>query len=386
MMKSILFISYGFLESNAADTIQNKRLIQKLKETYDIDILCRSTQSFQNKIITCSTLDLSFIDRILFKIFPWLRPCISIDLSYWAYKAYKIINKRNKHYDYIINIHEPYALYKLGARLKEKSNSKLLSILYDPCYENMFFNQSSLGYRIRYLVERYICMKSDAICVNNDMVYARIKRRNPESNIYVVPLCSCDVPIICEHNNNEKFTIIHAGNIHGARTYRYLIQSIEYIKNNMPKLVSRLHIKLYGMASKVENELVHKSEVSDIISVMGCVPQDIIKCSLLDCDALMLIDPVDGYNYSFPSKLCEYFTYNKPIIGITSKNSVSYNVLKQKGHYAFDSTEIDYLSQTIISLVKNKYKNKKIKLMTNSYEEFLPENVTQKYCEILNRI
>ena len=383
-MKKILFISYGYFDANTADTIQNRRIIYELRKYYDIDIICRSKTKDQDNVYTQNFVDLSIIDRILYKLFPFLRPIISFDMYIWSILTYHKI--KYKKYDYIINVHEPYAIRELGFKLKNKYNAKLITLLYDPCYENAFFCQSKIAYRLRRYMERIICLNSDVVFVNNSIVFNKIKTRYPNLNICEVPLC-CEenlLPNKITTNFFNKYTIIHAGNIHGGRSYKELVESVKLAKQIKPDLSEHLQILLFGQATVEENSRIEKFECSDVLKVMGSIETQKLNNILINSDALLLIDPVIGFNYSFPSKLCDYFALEKPIIAFSSPESVSFQLLKDGNHIVCTAGETLYMANEILRLVREG-RNKKVEW--NRYSQrFKPSIVVKQYVSIINNL
>lgn len=90
-MDKVLFVSYNHSKLNVADSVQNHRLITALKEYYDIELIKRACSRGNDGIWTPN---LYWIDRVLYKIFPFLISIFSIDAYIWSKKAFNSIKDR----------------------------------------------------------------------------------------------------------------------------------------------------------------------------------------------------------------------------------------------------------------------------------------------------
>lgn len=379
----ILFISYNHNDKKLADAIQNQRLTAVLSKFYSIEVISRR----EEKGLLQALLRISsFGDKCIFKFAPYFRQLFSLELSLFSFFEYFRIKKSKKQCDLIITTHEPYTSRFLGFALKKLYNCKLVSVLYDPCYENVFFSQSEIAFKSRLKVETSICSYSDVIVLNSQLVYQSFVKRHPYSSIRIIPFIS-DICLI--HNGSVsrsgKLKIVHGGNIHGRRNLKGLIQVVRILKNRNPNIVNDLSIELYGQCWPNDLNRLKDSGCNDVIIYKGFCNQEELKCHLINSDVLLLIDPVDCQNYSFPSKLCEYFIYQKPIIGYTSKESVSYNILKDAGQFAFSETETNDMADCILYLLINRDKIQSIGV-NSYYKNFLPITIANQYKEIFDAL
>ena len=103
----------------------------------------------------------------------------------------------------------------------------------------------------------------------------------------------------------------------------------------------------------------------------------------ISSDALLLINPIGMSNYSYPSKLCEYFQLNKIILCIGSLDSAANEDLYAAGHFVCDGKNINEFVDKILELLNNKLAvvgciNK------NYYKKFLPSEVAKEYLSLLS--
>lgn len=348
-MEKLLFVSYDHNNLNLASTIQNRRLIEALKKYYDVSIVCRSTSDDINLHAIC-TPNLYLFDRITYRIFPFLKSVFSIDRLYWSIHALKRIKPRLNEYDYVIFPFEPYTTRFLFYKLKKYSTVKIISLIYDPYYDNIFFSSSLIGKCLRRNIEKRIVRVSDLTIVNNSKLKNVFCNRYPDAHVELVPLCGKTEVNSASSSSHSKLNIVFAGNIFGKRKIDLLNESVSLAKNNIKELSKKIEFLIYGKVF-VGQDVVISSGNDDVIVYKGCVEPDKVDVILSDADILLIIDPIDIGNHSYPSKLCEYFQYNKPIIGITGKDTPSYNALTETSNRVFTEHDAQKFADYIFRLV-----------------------------------
>ena len=70
-------------------------------------------------------------------------------------------------------------------------------------------------------------------------------------------------------------------------------------------------------------------------------------------DGLLLIDSLDCEGVFFPSKLCEYFSFQRIIFAITPKSGITSDLLTEAGHLFFSDGEEELLSDSLLNILKN---------------------------------
>ena len=97
----------------------------------------------------------------------------------------------------------------------------------------------------------------------------------------------------------------------------------------------------------------------------------------------MVIEGRDQGPLFFPSKLIQYYYYNRPIVGLTQEGSVLWKELKSTGHKVYHPDDIDGLERYLESALLNY--NLLLNYSQNSWKRFEPKNVAEKYLDILNK-
>lgn len=382
-VERILYVSYGHESLKVASSIQNHRLITALSSYYDIDILLRTKQK-NNSIFSVESKDFSLLDRILYKLFPFLESVFSFDRLIWSYKAYQSIKDHLSHYSLVIIPYEPYTTRTLQKLIKKHSDTKVLTVLYDPYLDNIFFSQSGIGVFLRQSIERQIVEMSDSVVVNHNRMYVTFLERYPNASISMIPFCGKRVVLNNDNNREErtKFLIVHIGNIFGQRRIDYLNQTITELKYKKEKLSDSLEVHLYGSYCEGYEKVIEDHN-DDVIIHKGYLAQENTDKVLAEADALLLIDPMDEKNYSYPSKLCEYFQYRKVIVAFSGKGTPSYNALKETNNIVHSKNEISEMVNDIQQLIDN---GANIRTPQIYSTQFYPENIAKKYVELISSI
>lgn len=199
----------------------------------------------------------------------------------------------------------------------------------------------------------------------------------------MIPLLSGKIVSRGCTSEKGKLTIVHAGSIHGKRSLKELCLAITILKAKYLNLEDLVEICLYGRCADQEIARVKHSGNEDIILFKGYKSIDEMSEIHDSADALLLIDPVIEGNYCFPSKLCDYAQYNKPIICIANSDSPSYLLLKQYNYPAFSIGQEDLLASYIDGLLSghcNHIYNQK-----DLAHLFTKEYVGDKYMSIVFR-
>lgn len=384
----ILFVSYHHDISNLADSIQNHRLLRYWAAEQSIDVLHRSF-SFNNKKrsgLGVWSPNLSFVDKCLFHVFPFLRPVFSFDLYLWSLVAFMTLLFRRVKYDMLVVTYEPYSIYPFSKMLRLFSGVKVLSICYDPLADNLFFHQSKIGRGLRLKLENKIICNSDIIVVNNDIVKELLCKRYDSCNIVMINLCGEDINLKDnlkgEGNLNTKYRLVHCGNIHGMRNLHCVNEMVNSLKDRIKNLNELLDIVFYGMCPSEEKEMICQSGNEDIIHFENPVLPADIPLVINNATALLLIDPLEDGNYSFPSKVCEYIQSGKDILAFSNKKSPSGLVLTNAGYLVCDATTVNEMVD-YLELQLKMGKNAPTRVKKNIEDLYNPKFIASQYIELI---
>ena len=86
----------------------------------------------------------------------------------------------------------------------------------------------------------------------------------------------------------------------------------------------------------------------------------------------------------FPSKLVDYFYYQRPILGISPKIGVTNQFLTESGNYCYTNDDVqgvcDYLTRIVTNIESIMNYDR------NFYKQFLPEEISKAYKTILKEL
>lgn len=379
-MKKVLIISPTYGNIKLADATQNKRLFSSLSNLYDLTIITKHKVFEDDKLIIClDAINLNFFDRILWKIFPSLIQVFSFTEAIWLLKCYKYLIK-NHDYNYLLCTYQPNYAFILVPKIR-KYFSKIISLFYDPCAPNLFLSQSNLALKLRSNIEKRIASFSDIMALNNEMYFKYCyEKYSHMTSVVSLPMCIPDNKDENKYNNNEssihkdgKVHIVFAGNIYGKRKLDPLIETISNLNEGL-NLKNLLSIDFYGSCVKEEKNKVIKSKAFNIINFYSYLSYEELIIKYQAANAFLLIEPIEGNNYSFPSKVLEYISYDKPIFIYASKNNAVRQLSCEEYIYIADNNSLITIESGIRKLILC---SDEIKIKRN-IEKFLPINVAEK--------
>lgn len=386
-MTRILFVSYNHAKQNVADSVQNHRLIGALKDYYDIDILQRASR-WGNEGVWSPNIYL--LDRVVYKLMPCLVSVFSFDAYLWSAIAYRKERVRLPKYDAVVMVYGPYQTRFFQYKAWKNNHSKIISLLYDPFYDNIFMNQGKIGRWLREKIEKKIVRESATIVVNNKKLLNIFKERYDCANVCLVNLCGREdiQSFIPEQAKTDRDAspkiLIHCGNVYGERRIDELNEVITQLRKRREYLASELKIIVLGTYC-VGYEKVEKSGNQDIITRHDPLYGDELVSCMRRADGYVLIDPMDAGNTCFPSKLCEYYQYEKPIFGFAAKGTPSYDSLIEAGHTVIDSNEIGTMVEALSSFIIGNASN--IREIDMSFgAQFNPATVAKELDKIICNI
>ncbi len=388
-----LFILYHFLNPTEASAIQNTRFINKLmNESVKIQIITKGDFDIdKSEIYVLKGFPIKILNKILLKIFPDIINLPDIERFFWSRRIRKFCDKTIdfNQFDFVHTTSSPYSVHLVGNYLKKKYKIKWIAQFYDPWVDNNYRN-----FKCNYLrkldskYERIVAENADLIIHSNSIIEQKwIARYGNEiqKKIRILPFSTeeqINSTEIQHHQTktqkkNYPITIVHAGGLFAERSINPLIEALKILNIELSNLKELIQVNLIGSIAKKEIDLIRNSSVSDCFKIYGQKSFSLVMQEYRDADYLLLVEGLFKENVFFPSKLCEYFSLQKPIIGITPKNGVSYELLKASGHFVISSDDdirilADYVK--IITLKKHT-----LVYDMEFYKKFLPEKTVELY-------
>lgn len=388
-MKSAINIFYFYAIPDNANGIQMRRfndgLAGRVKVYTFFRVYDSSFKSRENEFGIKSP-DLSFLDRVLYKLFPFLIEVFSFDKLIWSIYCVNRIKKEKLIFDYIHISSLPFILQWLGVYLKRKYKKKMVTQLLDPYYDNYLFLHSNnfISKKLRFLAEKEVFKISDCIVVNSNLLCDRIRARYLFCNDKVVsiPLCTDQAIVVDQYSKKtfHKVTLVYAGKLYLSRNLDEVVLMLDSLKKKVDDLENRFQILIVGNVPISEKENIRKNDCDKIIFFLDTMQKKNLFELLNQADGLLSIDSLLEDNIFFPSKLCEYFSLQKPIFAITPLISVTRSFLKDANHFSFSKNESILFSDVIVNLINDRCCYSEI-INKKYYRRFLPKSVGNSFCD-----
>jgi hypothetical protein len=385
LVSKVLFVSYYYGEGYASG-IQNKRLVESLlKKGIEINVVCRYSDHKSIGIIDkINSPNFNWFNFFQNKIFPGLSHVINIAEIFWIIKVIIFYKKRFKKYNFIHIASSPFLIQFIGSYAKKLYGCKWIVQLLDPVSDNNYINSSNYANVILKKLEKSVVSSSDLVLFNNNRLLSKFTARYITQCDKFKFLHHCTYESVHESScRNKKFTIYHSGSLYAGRKIDFLVQSLVYLRN-ITNSLTELEICFVGNCSKENMDIVFLNKLEDIITFRNYISFDEMNKLLMCADALLTIDAL-GIECNFaPSKLCEYFSFQKPIFAITPNLGVTSDVLFNTGHQCFHEGEEFKLAIEFDRILSNR-NNLNKNFNKNLYKSYLPENVSMEYLNFLNK-
>lgn len=397
-MKHILFISPAFANDGvvckydkryidawselATFTIATKKLHNSRQYQYDIiessDFLSHSIQIIHGRYFDNRELIVPDISRLTIKPFL-LRKCREYLKSHTV--------------DAIHTVSFPCSSHLIGYELKREFGLPWIAHFYDPWLDNPLRNIPKRLKAKDISMEALVAEHADAIIHSNTVIRDCWVERYGESirkKLSIIPFGYSNEQVQTFEQfsgtlpQNEKIIMSYIGTCAGERNFQTLIKAVAKIAPKKNDLASRLEIRLFGNLLSIDKELIDRLSLWSIFNYVGSKPHNQLKKYYQDSDIFLVIDAPQQKNVFFPSKLVDYFYYQRPILGISPQVGVTNQFLKESGNHCFDNANIDGIADYIETILHSRYSLSEYD--KEYYKNFLPEEIAKDYRQVINNI
>ena len=387
-----LFISYHYNPVDTANAIQNHRFIEGVSHNnVDIQIITR----MEGGNVPVLSLDDPYSKKLNYlarHTVPELFYLPDIEYFTWILPLKRKIDALVdfSEIDFIYTNSIPHSTHLLGAYLKKEFKKPWIAHFLEAWTVN---NYRKFRFdKIRRLHEKGECLVAEnadlIIHTNSILKQAWVNKygRKIAEKIEVLPSCT-DSRIVAQSGTtreNKKFTIVHAGGIYGQRNLNEFIKAIKFLIGRALGLEKILDIQILGIVSPTDRSNIIANHLEGLFSTPGKLDYNTTQEYLRNADLLLVIDALDTADYVFfPSKLSEYFSYKKPILGITPRNSACRELLTLSGHAVFGKDEYMKIGMFIEDMI---LKKRSLNFDENFYKNLLPDFIGAKFREFIDRI
>ena len=179
----------------------------------------------------------------------------------------------------------------------------------------------------------------------------------------------------------DKIEFSYIGISVGNRNLQDIIEASNRLLAKEPQYRGKFQVNIIGNFLPIDSSLITKYGLNDVIVHKGYFKGEKLQKAYRDTDVFVVVDSPMKVNVFFPSKLLDYFYHQKPILGITSKQGVTNDLLTEAGHVAVENRNIDAIVEYIRKVVDN-YDNV-LHFNKDFYMTFSPEAAKMLYSNIV---
>lgn len=395
-MKQIspLFISPLIFDGENINARINSALINALPNRFSPIVLCGDISPVKDHFHIL-TVKNSLFDKIKIKL--WLKYtqeiCYLPDTYYfyWYKKALSIAEEylKKNSIDYLHSFSFPYSSHLVALELNRKYGIPWIAHFYEPWGDNPYRRYSNKVFTRNCVWEDEVVRAADVIIHNSDIICQswRNKYGDTISNkIYSLPMPfafkeQCQPTPI--YNSLSKLCIAHIGNLYGMRKAEPFLRAIYALLEQKSYFRDKLKVVFVGEISNDDVVFIKTHKLDDVIEVVGHKSEEECVEYYKQADVFLVIEGKDQGPLFFPSKLIQYYYYEKPIVGLTQKDSVLWAELKSTGHKVYHPDDIDGIKEYLELALLNY--NLLQSFDKQSWKRFEPKSVVGQYVGILDK-
>lgn len=390
-----LFITPLVYQRGNINALINSAFIDSLPSNYAPTVLCQDANCVKERCMILNVQDNILVRTFLrFKLkFLGKNTGFLPDSFYyiWYKKALDVADMylRENKVDYIHSISFPYTSHLVALELKRKYGIPWIAHFYEPWGDNPYRKKNSLVISKNEVWEDEVVRAADVILHNSDMMCQSWSERygsDISNKLFSLPM-SFAFKRQClstpEYDPQFKLQIAHVGNFYGKRKAEPFLKALSALVEEKPHFREKLKVFFVGEMLRDDLEFIKNQKLGDIIEIVGRKSEEECVEYYQRSNVFLVIEGEDQGLLFFPSKLIQYYFYNRPIVGLTQKNSVLWNELLSSGHKAFHPNDCLGIKNYLESALLNY--NSLLNYCQNSWKRFDPKNVAEKYVDILNK-
>jgi len=363
-----------------------KPLVYSKKTEYGVSLLNKYELNLVNEI---PHKNFSSIARRLFPDLVLLPDIEKYTFLPFLNRKLKAVSSANN-YNWIHTISNPCSSHVAGLELKKKTKLPWVAQFYDPWVGNSYREfRTDVLRKYDEKIEYDIALNADVIIHTNDIIKQKwIERYGDmvQNKIFVLPFSyDSNIEILDATNKeikkNKKISVLYVGNLYLNRNLDDLILAIKILMSTISNLEDKIVFKFIGIVSRHDIENIKKNRLENLFELIGQKPYEQLAKYYVDADVLLVIDAPAKENIFFPSKLIEYFVYNKPLLGISPKISATHDLLIEAGHTSIENGNINEIVDYLIFIINNP--DSKLKYNSDYFCKFSPDLLASQYIELI---
>ncbi len=392
-----LFIIKNFSLDTNPGGIQSRRFVKALlKEGIKPEIFCLNTKN-QNQKLLQEEIKIHYVNEMPHKYFFSIMRRLFPDILYLPdiqrftflpFLKKKLNSLSLNEFDWIHTVSFSCSSHLAGLYLKSKTNLPWVAQFYDPWVGNCYRKYKTNFFRkLDEKIEYQVAINADLIIHTNEIIKKDWERRYGEivkNKIFVLPF-SYDVksPVMndAKPKNKKKKRILYAGNLYLDRNLEDIIKTLKILKTKVPDLEEKIEFVFIGNVPSSDKISVTANNLNNLFVFLGQKPYKELSEYYNNADLLLVIDAPAKENLFFPSKLIEYFLYQKPILGISPTISATHDLLSESGHTWIENGDISKMVEYFMTLLNNY--DAFLKFDHHYYQKFSPEQLGSEYLKLV---
>ena len=322
--------------------------------------------------------------KITTRTVSWLlAPFIAIEklcLGYssqwsWALPAFihgRRLIKEGK-VDVVFSVGSAWSAHLAGVWLKRATGIKLISEVHDPLVirqspgDDGAVKPKNRDARFRHFLESQLCKYSDFVWWFTDgaLHYAKVRNTNLNTpgNAYgfmVLPGANPPGGLSKEvtHQYSDKLNLCHFGSLAKDRSLSTILKAVDALLKKYPQARQHICVHAYGAPLDVLTiEAIKHFDFDDLLLAHGRLEKDPVTGKsgrervvekMQEADVLILLHGNDEWCAEYiPSKFYEYLWADRPIWGITHRNTQLDGMLLERGAYLSHEGDLEGINMAL---------------------------------------
>lgn len=393
-MKKVLVIAPTYCRSNCATGQVARHFFPNFPtDKYRFTIICNERWGDVSSIGSCEIVKTPFypikdyICRFLFHT-PLAHWGNTPDKEWhcWGKEAvkYALQLAQKEHFDYIHSICMPASAHVVAYELKKKLGIPWVAQFYDPWRGNPFRVLRTRA-MIKYdkIWEERVAFAADVVihpCETMRKYWIDQYGDKVVNKIQILPFATeCPTIVNNQSRKTDKLIISHIGSFSKNRNSLVFLKALS---NLPPEVKDCVQVNFVGNVTDEEKNAIKDLNLCRVVNLVGIISEQECYNYYENSDLFLIVDINCSPNLFYPSKILKYFCYQKPILGITTEQSVIRDELTMTGNYPFSYNDVDGIASFIKKAVVD-YES----LLTNDKdygERFYSENVIKGYQAIID--
>jgi hypothetical protein len=247
--------------------------------------------------------------------------------------AVRLLN--DNRYTAVLTFAQPWVDHLVGLELQRISGLPWIAHFSDPWVDNFYYGGVDWNLRQEWpTMEAEVIRRADKLIFTNPSAANLVMQkyyRGWRKKVAVIPHAYDSDPgelAPTLHQENSPLHLVYTGGLYGHRSPEGFYDALVVLDRKKP-LVDRLDVLIAGPVDPHFKQMTIDLGLGSIVRFEDLVPYRRSLELLRNADVLLLIDATVSSSPFLPSKLVDYLTFQRPILGITPQEGVSADLLRR---------------------------------------------------------